>query len=176
MHRLPLLSLALTFPLLVTGQAAKVEREFGLQPEEAPPAARQYIDSVFATARRLKYYKDVGEDRTTIEAKFKLARTRYSVEFEESGQWYNTEVDVAVDSVPAVVWREACGVWADTFELYRVSRVQHHVGRDDGRYYEVELRARRKFIWGAYQARISETGALLGTQEIELGPGHLERW
>ncbi len=163
-------------PQGATAQVAKVERELRLEDDEVPAAARAYVDSVFAKARRLKYYKDVGEGGTTVEAKFRLGDTRYSVEFSEDGHWLDTEVEIAVDSVPDVVWRDACPMWADSFELFRVLRVQRHVGRGDVRYYEVELRARRDFVWSAYQARLGEDGTVLEQKEIELSPGHLERW
>ena len=174
MRRLPFLSCVL-LPLLLSAQ--KREREFEIRGEEVPAAIVAYVDSAFAEAGRVRYYQDVSEDGTAVEAKFRLGGTRYSVEFDYGGQWRDTEREVPVDSVPHVVWdAEACPTWTDSFELFRVVRVQDHVDRAGARFYEVELRVRRDREWLGYQYQIAPDGALLSSKEIELSPGHLARW
>ena len=172
--RAVLLALLLV-PLTLSAQ--KREREFEIRGDEIPAPIRAYVDSAFADAGRVRYYQDVSEDGTAVEAKFKLDDTRYSVEFDYDGQWRDTEWEVPVDSVPDVVWdAEACPTWTDSFELYRVVRVQDHVDREGERFYEVELRVRREREWLGYQYQIRPDGGILSGKEIELSPGHLARW
>ena len=166
---------ALLLPLLLPAQ--KREREFEIRGDEVPAAVVAYVDSAFAEAGRVRYYQDVSEDGTAVEAKFRLGDTRYSVEFDYGGDWRDTEWEVPVDEVPNVVWdAEACPRWTDSFELYRVVRVQDHVDREGARFYEVELRARRDREWLGYQYQISPDGVVLTAKEIALSPGHLARW
>ena len=162
--------------LIIDAEAQKLEREYSIKPAEAPPAARAYVDSAYADAKRLKFYLDIGEEGKTVEAKFKYRDRRYSLEFDTLGRWLDTEVEVPLAEVPASVWSESCGAWMDTFELYRVVRVQDHRGRQGQRYYEVELRGRRDYEWVGYQYRIKEDGEVIDAQEIVLSPGHLSRW
>lgn len=173
-----LLTYALAYATFGSEAAAqKREREFGIGADEAPASVRHYVDSAFAGAHRVRYYKDISEDGTAIEAKFKLAGVPYSVEFDEGGSWHDTEREVAPEAIPGVVWdAEACPLWTDTFERYRVVRAQDHVGRAGERYYEVELRARLNREWSAYQYQIAPDGRILTGKVIELSPGHLSRW
>ena len=173
------LSALAVFVMAAPGAAAqKREREFEIKGEDVPAAIRSYVDSAFAGAGRVRYYQDVSEDGTAVEAKFKLDDTRYSVEFDYgTGAWLDTEWEVPVEEVPAVVWNaEACPTWTDSFELYRVARVQDHVDREGERFFEVELRVRRDREWLGYQYQIRPTGEVLTGKEIELSPGHLARW
>ena len=159
-----------------SAHAQKHEREFGLRADEVPAAVPAFLDSAFAETRRLQYYQDVGEDRTTVEAKFRVDRTRYSVEFDTLGRWLDTEVEVALPAVPAATWSRACDEWGERFERFRVVRVQDHLGRGGERYFEVELRVRREREWLGYQYRLAPDGAIVGREEILLSPGHLDRW
>ncbi len=176
MNRLFAIALALIWAGLAAAQSGKTEREFRLDAAAVPAAATNFLDSAFGEVRRLKFYKDIGQDLTTLEAKFREGKARYSVEFDTTGRWLDTELEVPPGEVPREVWAKTCAAWADSFELYRVVRVQHHVGRGGERYYEVELRGRQDFEWSAYQARLGEAGRLLEQREIELSPGHLQRW
>ena len=174
---LPAALLLLTLASWATGALAqKVEREIGLRAAEAPAPVQTFLDSAFAQRRRTRYYRDIGEDAVTVEAKFRLGDTRYSVEFDTLGRWRDTEVEVPVAAVPAAVWSRACAAWGSRYERYRVARVQDHTGRAGERYYEIELRGRREREWSAFQYRVAPDGTLLDRAEIELSPGHLSRW
>lgn len=170
-------ALALTAALLPV-QAQKVEREYGIDAEQMPPPALAYLDSAFAVGprRRRSYYRDVGEDGTTAEAKFKFADRWYSVEFDTTGQWLDTEVEIPVTEVPAAVWSQVCDDWARRYERFRVARVQEHRGRGGETFYEVELRTRVDYEWDRYEVKLDPDGRVLEEQVIELAPGHLDRW
>lgn len=93
-------------------RAQKVEREYSLKPSAVPASIDRFLDSAFTDALRVKFYKDIGEETTTIETKLIYNRRRYSVEFDSLGVWIDTEVEVASEQVPAVVWSQACPLWA----------------------------------------------------------------
>lgn len=159
--------------------AQKVEREFGISRDEVPAPVFAFLDSAFAGAdlRRERYYADVGAPAdTVIEAKFLAGDRRYSVEFDPSGRWLNTEVEVAVRDVPTAVWAEACASWSRRYSRFRIARVQLHRGRGGEAYYEVEVRTRRDFEWDRYEVAIAPDGRLLREELVELAPGHLDRW
>ena len=173
---------ALTCCLLATltsVYAQKVEREYEIGGDEVPEAIPAFLDSAYAKTppERLRFYRDVGEDGATVEAKFKIDGTRYSVEFADDGAWLDTEVEVPIDEIDDAVWdRAACARWTDTFELFRVVRVQHHRGADGAEYYEAELRVRVDREWLGYEYQLGLDGEILAEKEILLSPGHLSRW
>ena len=157
-------------------EAQKVEREYGLKAHEVPAGVHAYLDSAYQSARRRKFYYDIGEDRTSIEAKFHYEGRRYSLEFDTTGRWLDTEVELPVDEIDDQVWAAVCEPWTQRFERFRVARVQEHHGRDGSHYFEVEVRARKDYEWTAYQYRLMADGTVLDEQEIILSPGHLSRW
>lgn len=162
--------------LPVASPAQKVEREYRLDRAEVPAPTLAYLDSAFAERGRTHFFYDVGEDAATLEAKFRLAGARYSVEFAPTGDWLDTEVGVDVEDVPPEVWSEACAAWDERFERYRVARVQHHRGRDGSEFYEVELSVREAREWSRYELAIDTAGEVLRERLVELAPGHLDRW
>ncbi len=141
-----------------------------------PTAALEFLNTNFEKRSRNHYYLDESESRTTLEAKFKLDSRWYSVEFDRAGNWLDTEFEVSLDEVPPSVWQEVCTDWSDRYGKFRVARVQQHIGKHDGRYFEVELRARKAYEWERYEAAIDSSGAVLTFDTIKLAPGHLDRW
>ena len=63
---------------------AKYEKEFRIKEKYVPSVALNFVDSMTFDSK-VKWYKEIGLNRITIEAKAKYKKERYSIEFFENG-------------------------------------------------------------------------------------------
>lgn len=71
----------------------KFEKESRIKDEDAPTKAQLFIDSL-NIANKVKWYKEEGLDRNSIEAKFKHNKARYSIEFNTLGHVEDIEIEI----------------------------------------------------------------------------------
>jgi len=71
----------------------KFEKESRIQPKDVPPRALLFIDSLNLKTK-IKWYKEEGLDKESIEAKFKLNKAIHSVEFDTYGKIEDVEIIV----------------------------------------------------------------------------------
>lgn len=147
-----------------------------MEAKAVPPSCRKFLVDWFPTLRKAGFYKDVSEMDSTIEAKFMVDKTRYSVEFDFDGTWLDTEKEIEVNYVPSEVWQILCPLYNERYERWRVDRVQEHRDRHGDFYYEVEIKTRKDFVWDRRQVRIKSNGTILEDSLIKLAPGHIDRW
>ena len=69
----------------------KFEKESRLDIQEVPTTAIEFIDSLYVPGK-IKWYLEEGFNTTSIEAKFKLNKQAYSVEFDTLGQLEDIEI------------------------------------------------------------------------------------
>lgn len=77
----------------------KFEKEFRIQTEEVPIKAQKIIDS-FDFNTKLKWYKEIGLETTTFEAKTKKNKKRISIEFNNKGDFEDIEVEIKFKAIP----------------------------------------------------------------------------
>jgi hypothetical protein len=71
----------------------KFEKESRIKPEDVPTRALVFIDSL-SLKSKVKWYKEEGLNKESIEAKFKLDKVMHSVEFDTLGMIEDVEIDV----------------------------------------------------------------------------------
>ena len=109
MHKLVYLILLISFTCSNNAVAQdKFEKESRMKQKDVPSKARLFMDSLNYKTK-IKWYREEGLTRKSIEAKFKLNKKRYSIEFDTPGNiedveiemnWKNMESNIA-DSVSA---------------------------------------------------------------------------
>ena len=156
--------------------AQKVEREYQLDSQEVPDKIHHSLEELFPDRKKVRYYLDVNEIDSTVEAKFSDQRRRTSVEFSIDGDWLDTEIDIPIKEVPASAWGQLCSKYGVEYDKWRVYRVQEHTGASDNFYYEVEVKTFKDFVWDRRQVKLSTQGEILEDLLIKLAPGHLDRW
>ena len=72
----------------------KFEKESRIKRKEVPAQALKFIDSLHLKSR-VKWYQEEGVDHKSVEAKFRISKARYSVEFDSLGRIEDIEVEVA---------------------------------------------------------------------------------
>ncbi|WGK65658.1 hypothetical protein [Croceiramulus getboli] len=130
----------------------KIEQEFRMDPKEVPAKAITYLELMQA-GHKVKWYKEQGADRSTIEGKFKKEGRKFSVEFDEQGQLEDVEVEIRWRQVPEALRKVIGTQLGQQFKRFRVKRVQEHYPQDAGRildwhlkqqpfppYFEIELK------------------------------------
>ena len=71
----------------------KVEREYRLKEAEVPKQALMFIQSLsFDTS--VKWFREEGFNKTSVEAKLKYKGQKYSIEFDSFGQFEDAEIKV----------------------------------------------------------------------------------
>lgn len=85
-------------PDLLSGQQ-KYESESRMRSEEVPTEAILFLDA-FQNKRKVRWYLEEGLDRKSIEAKFKLDRQKYSIEFDALGQFEDVEIEIRKKEIP----------------------------------------------------------------------------
>ncbi|MBK7474895.1 MAG: hypothetical protein IPI11_02330 [Haliscomenobacter sp.] len=85
-----LICLALPFHLFAQD---KFEKESRIKPDEIPAEALSFMDSLNYEAK-IKWFKEEGLTRKSIEAKFKYENTKFSVEFNLLGNIEDIEIEV----------------------------------------------------------------------------------
>ena len=76
----------------------KFEKESRIKQKNVPSEALLFIDSL-NFKNKIKWYKEEGFNRQSIEAKFKYNKARYSVEFDTLGNMEDIEIEVDWDDL-----------------------------------------------------------------------------
>lgn len=94
MHKYKFLILLILFSIsTILFAQDKFEKESRIQPKDVPPRALLFIDSLNLKTK-IKWYKEEGLDKESIEAKFKLNKVKHSVEFDTYGKIEDVEIIV----------------------------------------------------------------------------------
>ena len=94
MHKYKFLILLILFSIsTILFAQDKFEKESRIQPKDVPPRALLFIDSLNLKTK-IKWYKEEGLVKESIEAKFKLNKVKHSVEFDTYGKIEDVEIIV----------------------------------------------------------------------------------
>ena len=69
----------LLFPIVSKAQQ-KYEREYRIKSEIIPQSAKEFINSI-GSDYKIKWYKEIGLNTVSLEAKFKHNNKKFSIEF-----------------------------------------------------------------------------------------------
>jgi len=106
-------------------QEVKLEKEERIKNTDFPENALPWVLK-FAEGKRIKYYKEFDGDKTSYEGKFKKNGRRYSMEFSESGNLEDVEIEIHRKEIEKKLWR-AMEIKLDSIEdRWRVKKTQQH--------------------------------------------------
>lgn len=119
------LYLLIGFSLIVAIGTAqtKFEKEVRIKPSEVPETALSFINS-FEFDKKVRWYKEYGFDNTSIEAKTKFNRKRYSIEFSKKGVFEDLEIQIDWKKIPTELKQKIDAYLNSKFELYAVEKIQ----------------------------------------------------
>jgi hypothetical protein len=119
--------LSLCFLVVVNPSQAQVkyEKEYRIDREQVPDSALFFINEL-AFSKRIKWYKEEGLERTSIEAKTKSKKTkkRYSIEFSKTGAFEDVEIEVDWEDMPRSTQTAICTYLERTFDKFKIQKIQ----------------------------------------------------
>lgn len=168
----------------------KFEKESRIKPEAVPSRARLFMDSLNLN-KKVKWYKEEGLDKESIEAKFKLNKVRYSVEFDTLGKIEDVEIEVDWEDLEShlkdsilfqlkldcsshkivKVQRQFTGIENDLLFLLKTSNVNEHLEIK----YEIIIRCEHQKEVGLFEYLFNHNGKLISRSKIVFkNSSHLE--
>ena len=102
----------------------KYEREHRIKKNQFPAVAHAVIEEQLADARRIRYYRETDSTKISYEAKFKVDRLHYSVEFDQEGNLEDVEILIKEVDIPNESFTNMTAFLEENFTKYRIRRIQ----------------------------------------------------
>lgn len=120
-----LLLLSVLFYSLTQGLHAqtKYEREVRIETHEVQPQVLDFVKTLNLKSK-VKWYREMGIDTTSIEAKTKYKGNWYSIEFSEDGTLEDIEIEVKWRDLDQQIANGLKDLLDSTFERYRIEKIQ----------------------------------------------------
>ena len=141
MNRYKFLSLCfiMLFICSVSGQY-KYEREHRIKKNQFPAEARAFIAEKLENAKKIRYYRETDSTKISYEAKFKVDKLHYSVEFDEKGRLEDIEILIKEVDIPNETFAEITAYLDSNFTKYRLRRIQQQYPVNENETVEETLR------------------------------------
>ena len=127
-----------------------------LSPDKIPAEVLTAFNSKFPGATKVKWEM---EDKTEYEAVFNLNGEETSANFDLTGKWLETETEIKVSALPAVIQE----VIAKDFAGFKINEAGKTVTAKDGMQYEVEIEKGEK----TFDVLFTSDGKMLSKKELE---------
>jgi len=102
---------------------SKFEKEFRIKTNEVPSIALSFVDSMKFESR-VKWFKEIGLNDISIEAKANYKKQPISIEFSGNGLFEDIEIEVKSNQLPVDVFSKLSGVISQRHEKYTIEKVQ----------------------------------------------------
>ncbi len=141
MSRYKLLSLSFLLLFIWSASAQyKYEREHRIKKNQFPAEARAFIAEKLENARKIRYYRETDSTKVSYEAKFKVDKLHYSVEFDEKGQLEDIEILIKEVDIPDETFSAIAAYLESNFSNYRLRRIQQQYPVNENETVEETLR------------------------------------
>jgi hypothetical protein len=159
----------------------KFEKESRIRKKDIPTKALQFVEAL-PLAKKVKWYREEGLTNTSIEAKFRYEKKRYSVEFDTTGNVQDVELNISKAGLPSGVLKTFCVYLKANCSKHNINKVQiQYTGEasdllsvikgDDGNlkfniYYEVVVVCTYEKKTDLFEYLINEEGEVLSSSKI----------
>ena len=112
--------------LMVTNKAFsqnKLEKEYRLPDNEIPTKAIAFVDSL-VFQDKIKWYKEIGEQEESIEAKTCKDHQKYSIEFDTKGRLQDIEIEKDWKKITDSVREKIASYLHTVFEKHKIRKIQ----------------------------------------------------
>jgi len=103
----------------------KYEKESRLKRTDIPPIASEMLDSL-AIPGKIKWYSEQSLTGNSIEAKFRLNKKHYSIEFDTEGNLQDVEITIQLNEIPDKVKEIIFKNLESDFNKYSIQKIQVH--------------------------------------------------
>ncbi|TPV33873.1 hypothetical protein FJ651_06855 [Paucihalobacter ruber] len=124
----PLLYLAILVSLLLVGNTQmmaqqKYEREVRISADDVHPDALKFLKDSPVNSK-VKWYREIGLDTTSIEAKTKYKGQRYSIEFSENGVLEDVEVEIKARDLKPDILKNIEQTIEQAYGDFKIEKIQ----------------------------------------------------
>lgn len=121
------LYLALIISLFVNFETVfaqeKYEKEERIHASSVPITAIEFINQICLDCK-VKWYLEEGLKSKSIEAKFKVNKSKYSIEFDTLGTIEDAEVDISIKVLDSAIHDSITNYLSKTFNKYKIQKIQ----------------------------------------------------
>jgi hypothetical protein len=103
---------------------SKNEKEERIDASEFPKIALSYFNEISSKVKYLKYYKETDGNKKSFEAKFKLNKLHFSVEFDTLGKLEDIEIVIKQKHIPKPVFKTIMEYFNTNFDKVRFIKIQ----------------------------------------------------
>ena len=103
----------------------KNEQELRIGVENFPKKALKLLEHLPDNIKRIKYYKETDHDKTSFEAKLKIKRKKYSIEFDKNGNLEDIEITVKSKNIDRVVLDTIENFFKSEYKKYGLLKIQN---------------------------------------------------
>lgn len=178
-----LLVLVLQCQLYSSLAQSKYEKETRLKENEVPLNAMKFVDSL-GFSKKVKWYKEQGFDRTSVEAKVKKDGQKYSIEFSTDGTFEDVEIVHKLDELPLDTRTSLLNFLEEKYGKFSIEKIQvqysgnqskvlHFLIHDASKkeidvHFEVVISAKVDGAFEMYEYLFSESGDFVNRSKIVL--------
>lgn len=117
-------TLVFYFILSICFSQNKDEREERIKQSEFPEIAQTYFNFISHDAKYLKFYKETDGEKQSFEAKFKVDKLHYSVEFDTIGNLEDIEIVIKKKYISKKTYKEISNYFDSNFKKTRIIKIQ----------------------------------------------------
>ena len=108
----------------LTAQNVKKEKESSVKRSDFPEKSLLWLDALSNDCKNLDYYKEVDGDKTSYELKCKCDGNRRSIEFNESGDLEDVEINIKKRKIAKPVRKKINTILDSISKKNRIEKVQ----------------------------------------------------
>lgn len=101
----------------------KYERELRVREKDVPANALQFVESLDFN-KKIHWYKEIGENQVSFEAKTRYKGEKYSIEFSQDGSFEDMEIEMSYKDIPDETLKGIEEFLQSEFNRYSVEKVQ----------------------------------------------------
>jgi hypothetical protein len=162
----------------------KVEREYKIQRAKVPQKAQDFIyeTGILLPKTGVNWYREVSATGETVEAKFKQNNHRHSIEFSESGDLEDVEIEIPFAEVRRSIQASVEHALDSAFVKWKIKKIQRQwvgdpetmtkaiqtLSRSEGleENYEIVIKGQSENTKSYFEALFNEEGELVRKSRI----------
>jgi hypothetical protein len=116
--------LIMLFALSVHGFAQyKYEKESRVKKSDVPANAISFVDSI-SFSSSVKWYKEIGFNTISYEAKTKYKSKKHSIEFSDDGSFEDIEIEIESNEIPSETFNIISKYLSEKHNKYSIEKIQ----------------------------------------------------
>lgn len=104
----------------------KSEREYRIKVDEVPVNAQEYIQNN-SFPKKIKWYRELGINTSSYEAKTKINNHKFSIEFNNDGVLEDIEITIKWSDVPAALKAQITTVIKSKSDKHRIKKIEYQI-------------------------------------------------